>query len=273
MQRALKILIAIVAILILSVTMLYAFQEKLIFLQSTLPVDHTFHFDHDFEEFNLQHPDGAILNGIHFKNEDPKGVIVYYHGNAGTLERWGEIASYFTKYKYDVIVMDYRGYGKSTGQLSEQALYEDAQLFYDFALDRYPEENIIVYGRSLGTGIASNLAASNRPAMLLLETPYLNLTDIASRRFPILPMDRLLQYKFPSNEFIKNVTCPIMILHGTDDKIVPYDSGRALGNLVPEDQLKFVTIPDGKHKNLIEFNEYRAAIESIMGNPSISSME
>ena len=269
MKLFLKILAAIAVILILSVTMLYAFQEKLIFLQSTLPADYTFQFDEEFEEFNLKNQDGAILNAIHLKAEKPKGVIVYYHGNAGTLDRWGDVASYFLQYNYDVIIMDYRGYGKSTGELSEKALYEDAQLFYDHAKNQFQEDQIFVYGRSLGTGIATYVAANNNPAMLLLETPYLNLTDIASRRFPILPMDRLLKYKFPSDEFITETTCPIVIFHGTADGVVPYESGRALGDLVPQERLEFITVPDGKHKNLIDFDKYRNAIKKIMGdNPS-----
>jgi len=264
MSKFIKIILAVIATLILAVAMLYAFQEKLIFLQSTLPQDHVYTFEQEFEEINLKHPDGAVLNAIHFKLSEPNGIIIYFHGNAGTLERWGEITSYFTQFNYEVLVMDYRGYGKSTGKLSESALNEDAQLFYQYALDHFQEDEIIVYGRSLGTGIATYIASQNNPAKLILETPYLNLTDVANKRFPLIPMDKLLKYKFPSNEYIKNVDCPVTIFHGTSDNVVAYESGRALSDLVPDEQLDFITVQDGAHKNLIKFAAYKDGIKNTL---------
>jgi len=140
--------------------MLYFFQEKIIFLPSKLPQDYSYSFSEPFKEFNLAAKDGAKLNGLHFKRENPKGVILYFHGNAGDLARWGEIATFFAQKEYDIVVMDYRTYGKSTGKLSEDALFKDAQLFYDYTLDKYKEEDIIVYGRSLGASIATYTASN-----------------------------------------------------------------------------------------------------------------
>ena len=108
------------------------FQESMLFLPTTLPQDHTYSFKHNFEELFLTADDGAVLNGIHFKLEEPKGVILYFHGNAGDLQRWGTITSYFVEKNYDVVVMDYRTYGKSTGDRSEEAFYSDGQLFYNY---------------------------------------------------------------------------------------------------------------------------------------------
>jgi len=151
--------------------MLYFIQEKMIFLPTKLPQDYRYSFRHDFEEINLKTDDGFVLNSIHFKQLKPKGLILYFHGNAGDLSRWGNITSFFADKNYDVLVMDYRTYGKSTGKLSEDALHNDAQLFYEYALERYDESDIILYGRSLGTGIATKLAANNNPDRLILETP------------------------------------------------------------------------------------------------------
>ena len=243
--------------------MLYFFQEKIIFLPSKLPQDYSYSFSEPFEEFYLTAADGAKLNGFHFKRANPKGVILYFHGNAGDLARWGEIAIFFTKKEYDVIVMDYRTYGKSTGKLSEDALFKDAQLFYNFTLGNYKEADIIVYGRSLGAAVATHTASKNKPAKLILETPFYNLHEIAKKRFPILPLKWLLKYKFESNQYITDVSCPITIFHGTEDKVVPYKSGRKLFNLA-SGKKEFITVDGGGHNDLINFKAYTTTIDRVL---------
>jgi fermentation-respiration switch protein FrsA (DUF1100 family) len=244
--------------------MLYFFQEKLIFLPSKLPQDYTYSFSLPHEEFNLRTEDGAILNGLHFKNSEPKGVILYFHGNAGDLSRWGEIALYFVEKQYDVIIMDYRTYGKSTGKLSPAALFDDAQLFYDYALEHYDENRITLYGRSLGTGIASRIAAINTPKQLVLETPFYSLLDVAKSMFPILPVSVFLKYTLPSYEFMQEVTCPVTIFHGTSDSVVPYESGKKLYDAIPNEGKTFYAIENGDHNNLISFPQYHEGIESVL---------
>lgn len=243
--------------------MLYFLQEKLIFLPTKLDHDHEYVFDQPFTEFFLESKDGARLNALHFKNENPKGVILYFHGNAGDLSRWGNITSFFVDKNYDVIVMDYRTYGKSTGKLSEEALYADAQLFYDYTRQYYKEDVIVVYGRSLGTGIATCVASNNKPMKLVLETPYYSLTDVAKSRFPFLPIETLMKYKIPSNEFIQKVVCPIIIFHGTEDDVVDYGSGKRLFGCIEHSRKQFITIDGGGHNNLIEFDTYQTGIETI----------
>lgn len=241
--------------------MLYLLQEKLIFLPTQLPVDYEYSFSSAFEEVFLDSPDGARLNAIHFKIEKPKGLILYFHGNAGDLSRWGQIASSFVDLQYDVLIMDYRGYGKSTGKLSEEALYEDAQLFYEYALSSYAKEKITIYGRSLGASIATHLASNNISAKLILETPFYSLLDVAQDRFPFLPMKQVLKYKMDSFKYIEKVKVPIRIFHGTADNVVSYESGKKLFEAIPSTDKKMYTVENGNHNNLNEFKEYRAAIK------------
>lgn len=239
------------------------FQESMLFLPTTLPQDHTYSFKHNFEELFLTADDGAVLNGIHFKLEEPKGVILYFHGNAGDLQRWGTITSYFVEKNYDVVVMDYRTYGKSTGDRSEEAFYSDGQLFYNYTTQYYKEHDITVYGRSLGSGVASKITKENNPKQLILETPYYSIADVAKHRFPILPVTKMLKYKFPNNEHLKQVQCPIYIIHGTDDRVVPYKSGKKLADeLIGE--TKLFTIQGGHHNDLINYDDYHKAIQSIL---------
>ena len=250
---------------ILIVIMLYFLQEKLIFLPTTLPANYSFSFSQPFEEFFLTAEDDAVLNGLHFKLENSKGTILYFHGNTGDLSRWGNIVTQFVDLGFDVIVMDYRTYGKSTGTLSEAALFKDAQMFYDYALEHYKEENIIVYGRSLGTGIASKLASENQPRQLILESPYYSLQDLAIKRFPFLPVKWLLKYRLLSYEYVQLVKCPISIFHGTDDTVVPYASGERLFNSLNIRQKRFVAVPQGAHNNLADFDAYQEGITQVLG--------
>lgn len=243
---------------------LYFLQEKLLFLPTVLEQDYQYEFANPFEELFLKPSEDVSINAVHFKTEKPKGVILYFHGNAGDLSRWGVIAEYFVAKDYDVFIMDYRTYGKSKGKLSEQGFYDDAQFCYDYLLKQYSETDIIVYGRSLGTGISTYLASKNNPKQLILETPYYSILDVAKHRFPIFPVSALLKYKFSSNEFIIDVKCPITMFHGTDDSIVPYSSAEKLKAIAPNDKTTFITIEDGSHNNLIEFEDYRSGIDSIL---------
>lgn len=253
--------------------MLYFLQEKLIFLPTRLPQNYAYSFSEYFEEVFLTAQDGARLNALWFKRKDPKGLILYFHGNAGNLARWGEITIPFVQKGFDVLVMDYRTYGKSTGALSEAALYSDAQLFYDFAIDHYPEDQIVLYGRSLGTGLASKLAAFNTPGQLLLETPFYSLLDLGMSKFPWLPVKWFMRYPLPSYEFMQQVRCPVQIFHGTEDKVVPYDSGRKLYESIPNNDKTFHTISGGGHNNLDTFPDFRRAVNQSLGIPQSNRSE
>lgn len=265
LKRKLKRLLAIFVILYVMIgSSLYFLQEKLMFLPTKLEHEYVYKFDQEFEELFLKPEPNVIINAIHFKNENPKGVILYFHGNAGDLSRWGKITEYFAALNYDVLVMDYRSYGKSKGKLNEQGFYNDAQFCYDYLKQRYYESEIILYGRSLGTGIANYLASTNQPKQLILETPYYSILDIAKHRFPMFPVKSLLKYEFKSYEYIKNVKCPITIIHGTNDQVVPYSSGKKLFNSAPKENTMFKTIDDGGHNDLINFEVYHQVIAEIL---------
>jgi alpha-beta hydrolase superfamily lysophospholipase len=264
MRKLLKGIGALIIGVILFLSMLYFLQEKLIFLPTTLEQDHTYSFTQPFEELFLTAKDGARLNALHFKANSSQGLILYFHGNAGNLDRWGEIVSTFTEMHYDVLVMDYRTYGKSTGKLSENALHKDAQLFYDYALEHYGEDQIILYGRSLGTGIAAKLASENSPIKLVLETPYYSLASLGQERFPFLPVKWFLNYKLETYNYVTHVKCPIYIFHGTADRVVPYTSGKRLYESIGATNKKMYTIEEGEHNNLGVFESYQKGIQDAL---------
>ncbi len=254
----------LLAIYLMIGSALYFLQEKILFRPTVLTQTYVFKFSHPFEELFLKAEDNAVINALHFKAEQPKGVILYFHGNAGDLSRWGQITEYFVDRNYDVLVMDYRTYGKSTGALSEHALYSDAQMCYDYLKEHYKEEAISIYGRSLGTGIGTYIAANNKPKQLILETPYYDIPDVAKHRFPFFAVKSMLHYKLPTHEFIQNVSCNISMIHGTNDYVVPIKSGEKLFKTAPKNLTSLTVIENGSHNNLVQFESYHEKIKEIL---------
>ena len=182
-----RIILLVFGLYLLLLVGFYLFQEKVIFRPKKLAKDYIFSFDKEFEEVNLTTDDTSIINALHFKVKNPKGIILYYHGNKGNLQRWGPMISPFTDYGYDVFIMDYRGYGKSNGERNEKNLYNDALLSYNYVKGHFDEEKITVYGRSLGGTFATFVASQNSPKQLILEAPFYNLLDLSYRKFRLLP--------------------------------------------------------------------------------------
>jgi len=259
-----RTIVFVLALYLMIGSALYFFQEKLLFLPTTLPQDYSYKFAHKFEEYFLSTKDGARINALYFEAENPKGTIFYLHGNAGDLQRWGNIVSYLVNWNYNVYIMDYRTYGKSFGELSEANMYDDTQMCYEHLKMLTNSEEIIVFGRSLGTGLATHISAKNNPKKLVLETPYLNIADVAKHRFPIFPVKRLLKYQFPSDKYIAEVSCSVAIFHGTSDLVVPYESGKKLYDLTNKANSILITIDEGEHNNLIEFTEYQENLKSFL---------
>lgn len=259
-----KILVGLLGIYIVVMAGLVMFQQKLIFRPEKLDANYQFAFDHSFKELNFMRADGAILNALYFTVADPKGVILYFHGNKGSLKRWGAIASAFTQYGYNVMVMDYRGYGKSLGKLSEVNLQNDARFFYKALQQQFPEEQILVYGRSLGTHFATLVASENQPQRLILESPFTSMMDVAQARFPIIPVRYFLKFPFNSSQCMGKLSCPLTVFHGTADKVVPYSLGRQLFGQAACADKTFITIAGGAHNDLAEFKEYTTEIERVL---------
>ncbi len=267
MRRLKKVVLAFLGFYAVIALMLMLFQEKLIFLGTLLPQDFTYQFDTEipFEELFLEAEDGALLNGLHFKNENPKGVILYFHGNAGNLEKWGEWGSKLAeRFGYDVVMWDYRGYGKSSGKRSFQAMLNDGQLFYDYATKHFDETNTVVFGRSLGGAFASHIVKQNDPSKYISESTFTNIKELAKDRYWFLPIDQLLKYGFQSEENIQKINIPTLFIHGTEDDVVPYMHGKRLYELSAADQKQLFTVTGGAHNDLQAYPEFFERLEGFL---------
>ncbi|MDC0008280.1 alpha/beta hydrolase [bacterium] len=247
-KRFLKVLLVLMAI---TLGMLYFFQEKLIFYSSTLPQDFEYPFQTEFEELFLTAEDGAILNGLHFKAKNPKGIILYNHGNTGEIDTWGQWGELLVnRYSYDVVIWDYRGYGKSTGKRRQELMLDDGLLFYSYCQSIFNEESITVYGRSLGGFFATHIAKQTQPKQLLLESTPTTLLEVAKQAYRFIPSKWLLKFRFQNTENIAQINEPTYIIHGTDDDLIPFEQGERLFELSKAKTKHFLPIEGGNHNDL-----------------------
>ena len=260
----LQITIIIVSVYLLISVLLYYLQEYFLFKPEKLPKDFQFYYENQVaEEYNIKTRDDAVINGLHFKTENPTGVVLYLKGNSKSIKGWGKFAVDFTRHNYDVIMVDYRGFGKSTGHRSQKAIKHDLQFIYNKIREKVKEEYIILYGRSLGSGFATKLASMNNPKMLILDAPYYSLKRVTRRYMPFMPLSIILRYPMPTYKWLKYVNCPIHIIHGTSDKLIPFKSSVKLSKVRPE-LTRLYPVIDGGHKNLNTFESYHRMLEEII---------
>ncbi|MFC2103919.1 alpha/beta hydrolase [Bacteroidota bacterium] len=264
MKKLIMITLKLILVLIIIICgLLFVFQEKLIFFPEKLGENHQFSFDRKFEEINVKTIDGISLNGLLFKSDSSKGLIFYLHGNAGSLSSWGEVARTYTDLNYDVFILDYRGYGKSEGKIrGQRQFFRDMQTVYDELKKKYNEDSIIVLGYSIGTGLASKIASTNNPKLLILQAPFYNLTDMMRHTLPIIPTF-ILKYKFKTNEFIKNCKMPIVIFHGNQDEVIYYGSSLKLKEQFKE-KITLITLNGQGHNGMTDNPEYIVEIQKIL---------
>lgn len=242
----------------------YFWQEQFLFKPEKLPKDFEFKYPNlNYEEHNVDLGKGVNINGIHFKVENPKGILLYLKGNSKSIKGWGKFAIDFTRQGFDVVMVDYRGFGKSTGKRSEQTLKDDLQFVYDRIKEQVPEQYIVLYGRSMGSGFATKLASKNNPRMLILDAPYFSMKKAANRFLPFMAMSLVLRYPIKTYKWIKYVKCPIKIIHGTNDWLIPFKSSVALSKINPEFTRLYPVIGGG-HNNLHTYEEYHRMMEEIL---------
>ena len=260
----LPILLLLLGAYIVISVLLYYLQDYFLFKPEKLPKDFNFYYENQqVSEYNIETRDGAIINGLHFSVEKPLGVVLYLKGNSKSIKGWGKFAVDFTRNNYDVIMVDYRGFGKSTGKRSQKAIKHDLQFIYNKIREKVSEKYIVIYGRSLGSGFATKLASMNSPKMLILDAPYYSLTKVTGRYMPFMPLSVILKYPMPTYKWLKYVKCPIHIIHGTKDRLIPFSSSVKLSQ-VNAKLTRLHPIIEGGHKNLNNFESYHKILSEII---------
>ena len=239
----------------------YSIQERALFYARTVPMEQPLGFAIQHQELFLNAPDGAVLNAVYFYAQNPEAVVLYFHGNAQNIMDMQRAAKPFVDRGYDFLAMDYRTYGKSTGELSEENLFNDATLFLDWLREfGWSDENIIYYGRSLGTGIAIELASRSKPRGILLYSPYYSMHTLVNDIYPFLPVDLILKYPLESGTYMTSVTSPVLIIHGDKDNLIPFHHAEQLAGVRGE----LVVIKGGGHNGLTRRPQFWESIDKFL---------
>jgi uncharacterized protein len=243
--------------------LVYFIQDKFIFKPEKLAADFKFKYDVPFRELFFDVEKGVRINGLHFYRDQPKGLILYFHGNSRSIKGWARYAKDFYRYDYDVVLVDYRGFGKSTGKRGEKQMLDDMQFVYTTLLKDYQEHHLIVYGRSIGSGFAAKVASDNNPRYLILDAPYYSFMKVVERFLPFLPLRYVLRYHLRTDKWIRRVNCHTYIIHGTKDRLIPIRNSEKL-QLINPNKITLIRIIGGGHNNLPSFPEYHNFIRDIL---------
>lgn len=247
------------------VLLLFIFQTRLIFFPGKISKDYIFRKFPLNEEVFLKTSDGETINGLFFENTGTASVL-YFHGNAGDLSGWQSVAEDFVEAGFNILIIDYRGYGKSTGSISEKGFYADAEAAWTFLTEQknFPANRIIIYGRSIGTGVAMEMAVRKNPRGLILEAPYTALTTLANQKVPFFFPSLYLRNKFNNIKKLSKLKCPVVFIHGTNDTLIPPSHTRKLYDAF-EGKKSIVLIPGGDHNGLPEHRLYREFLFEAVG--------
>jgi pimeloyl-ACP methyl ester carboxylesterase len=262
LPRMLSLTLAIAALFYVGVMALLWFgQERLIFQPTPLPAAQALSADADVHE-RFVDVDGARLSLLELRLPEPKGVVFFLHGNAGNLQSWFVNAEFYRRANFDLVMLDYRGYGKSSGRIeSEAQLHADVKAVWNAVAPRYAGRRVVMLGRSLGTALAATLAAQVQPDLTLLVSPYQSMAALAAQHYPWVPA-ALLRYPLRTDEHLPRIRQPVVLLHGDRDTLIPPTHSEALKSRAPQAQL--VIVPGAGHNDLQEFDSYLGAVQAAL---------
>ncbi len=265
MRTLVSILTIAVSVYLILMLVLYLMQGRMVFLSNfpgraltASPAD----IGLEYEDVSLPTRDNERLHGWYVPSTNSTGVVLFFHGNAGNISHRLDSIEIFHELDLDVLIIDYRGYGQSSGSTSEQGTYTDAQTAWDYLVDmrNIAPEKIVIFGRSLGGAVASWLAARTTPGSVILESCFTSGADMAGRLYPFLPARLITRLKYPVEEYVKQISSPLLVIHSQQDEIIPFDMGQSIFAAAPEPKEMLVLSGDHNGGFLLNRNRYQAAI-------------
>ena len=252
---------------VLIILLLYFLQHWFFYHPEKLPPTFRFSYTDRFQEVTIDAEDGNRISGILFQVDNPQGVVLYFKGNTRSIKGWSKFRRDFLDNGYDFFIFDYPGFGKSTGHHTQIEIFTDTEAVYAWLTQRYPEEDIIIYGRSLGSGFATRIAAHHRPRLLILDAPYYSIRRLADYYSWIIPTRLILKLQLPLYQFLGAVACPVAILHGDRDRVIPFRFSQQLAAEYPA-HVTLYPIPGARHNNLLRFPTYHQILATLLTPPS-----
>ena len=253
MNKIYYTLIFVFALYLVATLSLYFFQRNLLYY----PSENNYSGDHltvSIEKVKIKTQDNIeLLSWYHEKNVKDYKTILFLHGNAGSLENRIHKINHFNDMDVNFLIISWRGFSGNKGKPTEQGLYKDARSAIKWLKEKgILEENIIIYGESLGTGVATEIAQNKNFAGVILESPFTSMVAAGKSKYPIFPINLLLKDKYESDKKIKNIKSPILIMHGEVDNIVPFWMGKKMFELANEPKYSYFSKYDD---HMMEFNK------------------
>ncbi len=231
----------------------------------------------EFEDLYFTAPDGVRLNGWFIPFPASTSTLVWFHGNAGNMgDRLENIKLLHDYVNVNIFIFDYRGYGRSEGRPSEEGVYLDGEAALDLVKNKTSNagaRKTILFGRSLGAAVATEIATRFESNGLILESPFISVAEMARVVFPFLPIRPLLRTRFDTREKIEKIKVPLLVLQGDRDDVVPYEHGKRVFEAAPEPK-KFFTIPGAAHNDTYivggkrYFQQLKEFIDGCSGEPA-----
>lgn len=239
-------LVFVIGLYLLLLALIYFFQTRLVYVPWPVIENTPAELGLLYEPVRLQTSDDLTITGWWVPSAEPRGTVLFLHGNAGNISSRLDQVEFLNSLRLNILVIDYRGYGESEGQPSEAGTYRDAEAAWVYLTETrsLPAEEIVIFGRSLGGGVATWLAWKYPPRALILESTFASLTDVAAHHYPFFPVRRLIQIHYPSIERIPDIRVPLLIIHSPDDTLIPVENGHRLYAAANEPK-QFVEITGG----------------------------
>ena len=243
------------------VLIMFIFQRSLLYQPSKERLDSFLHSNSGLEKINFETSDGLVLNSLFRKpSTNKKDTIVVFHGNAGHIGHRVDKFGSFLDEGYGLLLVEYRGYGENPGKPSEDGLHQDSLAALEFLnKQKISKQKTILYGESLGCGLAIKLSTEEKYKAIILEAPYTSIAEVASHHYWYLPAKWLVLDRFDILSIIKNIKSPLLILHGEKDNVISFDLGKKVFNAAPEPK-EALFIHNANHNNLYEFDVFKKII-------------
>ena len=242
----------------------YLLQDRFIFHPERVHPADSYQIPYPHQPLAIPIDNNDTLHLIEFLSDTLtpfRGIILYFHGNRKHIGYYADQTPPMTQAGYRVLMIDYPGYGKSSGRLTEEKLYEWSEIVYRIAHKQVAADSILIHGKSLGTGIATRLASIRACKGLILETPYYDLPTVAKRFLPIYPTHWILSFEFPLHTYLQQVRAPVLIYHGTQDELISLKQAERLRPFLKATD-RMIVVPGGRHNGLIGNEKVRQALDS-----------
>ncbi len=249
----------------------YRFQSRLIYfpgIAATDPMMTPARIGLNYEEVRFSAADGVALHGWYIPAEPARGVLLFMHGNAGNITHRLDSIAVFHRQGLSQFIFDYRGYGQSEGSPDEPGTYADAMAAWQYLINERgtPADQIVIFGRSMGAAIATELAAQTQPAALIIESAFTSAPDVAADHYWFLPVRMLARFDYNTRSYLENVDVPVLIIHSVDDEIIPVQHGEALYAVASDPKSYLELRGDHNQSFLLSEPDYSRGLDDFLSN-------